>query len=311
MTKQWCFVAALALLAAQPALADEFIAVTPSGQTEALFDLDVTSTSDALASRCIDVGWVVISSTSTVVVCEAPMNTGQQVLGQLLLGNSYSTPPKRYLRFNLTKVENVSRVQASGWVETQMAFGQIQRADFSGPEFHNSAVGFLTSAGGRLPPGTTFPNHVRVGVTLDTISRDGAVVKEVEPEGAAAKAGIQIDDVIRRFAGERIKSEGDWWDGAARAAKAPTYEIEVVRGGKTQKVTLMREFRPPVIAPPASAIDEDLMRAAIGTKDAPRSTEMPPNFSIADEIAKLAGLRDQGLITDEEFERQKARLLEN
>ena len=38
--------------------------------------------------------------------------------------------------------------------------------------------------------------------------------------------------------------------------------------------------------------------------------QMPPdNLSIADEIKKLANLRDEGILTQEEFEKQKASLL--
>ena len=36
-----------------------------------------------------------------------------------------------------------------------------------------------------------------------------------------------------------------------------------------------------------------------------------PNASVADELTKLAQLRDSGVLTDEEFETQKERLLRN
>lgn len=39
------------------------------------------------------------------------------------------------------------------------------------------------------------------------------------------------------------------------------------------------------------------------------SSGKPPSFSIADELQKLATLRDQGVLTEEEFKEQKAKLL--
>jgi hypothetical protein len=267
----------------------------------------VTSTSDAIAGKCIDVGWIVISTTSTTVICEAPMNVGQSALTQLLIGNSYSTPPKRFMRFNIAGVQGASRVQANGWVETQMAFGQMQRQDFSGPEFHNSILGFLTAAGGRLPPGTTFPNHVMLGVELaGDYTDEGALVGSVDADSPADRAGIRGGDRVRRLAGERIKSEADWWDGAARAARDTTYEVEIVRSGERRRLTLERAFRPPVIAP---VIEEQSKPEAESFQREPVITTSVQPISIADELAKFAQLRDKGVITEEEFQEQKARLL--
>lgn len=42
---------------------------------------------------------------------------------------------------------------------------------------------------------------------------------------------------------------------------------------------------------------------------APPATPAPGGASLADEIRKLAGLRDEGLLTDEEFQEQKRKLL--
>jgi hypothetical protein len=141
------FVVALTLVSV-PALADEFMAVTPTGAAEMLFPNHATEVVGRLSNKCIDARWTVISSTPTDLVCEAPMNMGQSVLGQMLLGNSYSTPPRRFFRFNVAETNGVSRVQASGWMELQMAFGQIKRTDFSGPEFQNSIFSFMSAAGG-------------------------------------------------------------------------------------------------------------------------------------------------------------------
>ncbi|WP_030593770.1 DUF4429 domain-containing protein [Streptomyces globisporus] len=49
--------------------------------------------------------------------------------------------------------------------------------------------------------------------------------------------------------------------------------------------------------------------AAITAQHAPQQTGPAPSASLADELTKLASLRDQGILTPAEFEQQKARLL--
>lgn len=297
------FTAAVALLVvAAPAKADKYFAVTPSGLAEMMFagmPADVTS---RIASRCMDLKWTVISSNASEVTCESPLNMGQSILGQMLMGNSYSTPPRRFFRFNAAQVSGVTRVQASGWMELQMAFGQVKRADFTGPEFQNSIVMFLASAGGKYPVGTTFPNHVMMGFDSDLVAHGRYYVpkiKSVVPGSPAAKAGFQVGDLVTVIAGEKLKSDNDFLDAIARAAKTPTYDVEIVRGGQKLSFTLERAFRPtwteeviPVVpAPPVTAV----------------STTLP---SVADELAKLAKLKADGILSEAEFEAQKRKLLD-
>jgi hypothetical protein len=89
-------------------------AVTPSGATEAYFDMPVARTLDLLANKCIDLGWSVVSLSETIVTCQAPLNFGQSVVANLLIGNRYSTPPKLYYRFNLAGSGPSTHVHASG-----------------------------------------------------------------------------------------------------------------------------------------------------------------------------------------------------
>lgn len=59
----------------------------------------------------------------------------------------------------------------------------------------------------------------------------------------------------------------------------------------------------------------DFLRAKISTQKSqsslvPTPAENPSStMSVADELEKLAGLRDRGIITNEEFSAQKAKLL--
>ena len=243
-----------------------------------------------------------MSSSPTEVVCEAPLNFGQTLLGQLAMGNSYSTPPRRFFRFNLAKVNGISRVQASGWMELQMAFGQMRRTDFTGPEFHNSIIGFLSAAGGKLPVGTAFPNHVMLGVdgTLSMRGNEGGFdVTKIFPDMSAEKGGLALGDRIVKIASKKFKSDEDYLDATAKAAKTPVYDIEAIRSGKIVKLKMERAFRP-------SYNDETIPNAQPSAVAV--MAPMPP-VSIADELAKMAKLKADGILSEEEFQAQKAKLL--
>lgn len=291
---------ALSLAATMPALADEFFAVTPSGAAETLFPEDSAAVIGKLSSKCIDAKWTVISSSGMELMCEAPLNMGQSVLGQMLMGNSYSTPPRRFFRFNVAKVNGVSRVQASGWMELQMAFGQMKRTDFSGPEFQNGMVDFMLAAGGKLPRGTTFPNHVTFGIKAEpaTIGKyAGLRVISLDPGGAAEAAGIEPGDIISSVSNKRFKNTSDWLDALALATKSPEFPAEVIRAGKPIKVSVPRRYR--------AVIDEDV--TPTGKAEAVAVAGAGP--LVADELAKLAKLKSDGVLTGAEFEAAKAKLL--
>lgn len=244
-----------------------------------------------------------ISSDARELVREAPLNMGQSILGQMLMGNSYSTPPRRYFRFNVALVNGVSRVQASGWMELQMAFGQIKRTDFAGPEFQNNVMGFMASAGGKYPVGTRFPNHVMMGIQIQESPQGkyaGLRVTTIEPGSAAEKGGMQTGDIVVRIAKKRFKNIGDYLDATAKAAEAPDYDVEVLRGGASVTLKLERAYRP-------------IWTEVVVAKSAPATTAPAMSVaavpSVADELRKLAKLKEDGILSDGEFEAQKKKLL--
>jgi len=183
-----------------------------------------------------------------------------------------------------------------------MAFGQMRRTDFSGPEFHNGAINVMAAAGGKLPKGTTFPNHAVLGVGFEPVQNGKLTsmrVTSVQEGSAAAKAGVQVGDVVTAIAQKRLKGGDDLMDATAKAAKTPTYPIELTREGKPMKLTMDRDFRPP--------FEETVVAQAA----APVSVAVanPHTVSIADELVKLAKLKADGLITQAEFDAQKVKLL--
>lgn len=303
MRKLSCIAAAFLAAIPSAALADKYFAVTPSGATEMLFPDKPQIVSGKISSRCIDLHWTVTSSTANEVTCEAPLNFGQSLVGQMLMGNSYSTPPRRFFRFSINEINSISRVQAAGWMELQMAFGQMKRTDFSGPEFHNGAMNFLGAAGGKLPVGTTFPNHVLMGFDSDDTKIgdfQALRVTKLAPGMPAEKAGMKVGDVVSRVAGKRFKTSDAYLDATAKAAESPSYDVEVYRDGKLVKLTLERALRP--------TWTEQVV-ATLAPIDKPAQAVSPT--SVADELAKLAQLKSDGVLTDAEFEAQKKKILGN
>lgn len=304
MNNYQALVICAALAYASPAAADEYFAVTPSGSAETFFQQEPKAVIGLLSSRCIDAKWSLISSSETELVCEAPLSTGQSILGQMLMGNSYSTPPRRFFRYNVASVNGVSRVQASGWMELQMAFGQTRRTDFDGPEFQNSAISFMMGAGGKLPRGTMFPNHVMMGLQGKNTpmgSHAGLYITSVDAGGPAESAGLVSGDIIIRIGSKRLKSPDDWLDATASVTKNATYPVEVVRDGKPKTVTLARAFRP--------AISEEVAPIAVAPPAVSPDPAATPPPSLADEMAKLAKLKADGVLSEAEFQAAKAKLL--
>lgn len=286
-----------------PAFADEPMALTPSGSTEAFFDLSLVDTSDLLANSCVDYGWTTISSTPTVVMCELPISVGKAILSALA-GPKYATPPRHYIRFNLAGYRGLSRVQATGWEEIQTAFGQTQTTPMASDNYHNGVTSFLIGLGGHFPPGTTFPNHAMMGVEYEYVERpaNGMRLKSVIADGPFAEAGLQEGDIVLRIAGERIKGENDLSDGLHKAIKRETFQVEYLRNGERAKIDVPRVFRPDAGPLPEATVAA--AEPAAGT-----TTIIQNEMSIASELEALAGLLERGILTQEEFDEQKAKLL--
>ncbi|WP_439486900.1 SHOCT domain-containing protein [Blastomonas fulva] len=124
-------------------------------------------------------------------------------------------------------------------------------------------------------------------------------ITRIEPDSAAEGAGLQAGDVVTKIAGKRFKNSEGYLDATAKAASKPTYEIEYQRAGQARKSTLDRALRP--------AVTEQVV-AIPGVPAAP-VTSGNANLSVADELEKLAALRDKGILSGDEFEAQKKKLL--
>jgi serine protease Do len=69
----------------------------------------------------------------------------------------------------------------------------------------------------------------------------GALVKDVQPDTPAAKAGIKADDVIVRFDGEAVRSAAQLTRLVRETPAGRPVAIEVNRGGQVQRLTATLE----------------------------------------------------------------------
>src|SRR5690348_10328369 len=66
----------------------------------------------------------------------------------------------------------------------------------------------------------------------------GALVAEVDAEGPAAKAGIQKDDVITEFDGERVRSVAELRRLVRETPPGRTVKVRVSRQGETRDLNI-------------------------------------------------------------------------
>ena len=300
-------VGAIATFGAQPALADQPFAVTPNGRAEMMFDVPAMETADLLAGGCMNNNWAIKEQSPQHVLCEAPPTFGQSLLANLAMGNNYSTQPRLYYRFSIVQLSNETRVQANGWMGLQTAFGQNREMETYVKGFHNNAMDLMRSAGGRFPEGTAFPNHAYMGANLQYVEapKKGLVVTEVEAGSPFEAAGFKVGDMLYRVAGERWKGYNDIYDGLHKAAAKTEYEVEFYPSGSNdrKKVMVARVFR-------ATVGPLENPNPPFGSDDPSQTVVVQNEVSTADELAKFADLLSKGIITQEEFDAQKSKLLE-
>jgi len=255
--------AAAAAMLAGSALAAPLM-VTPSGRPDALFPGMTADTAQAkIASYCMDKAMTVVSTSPGQVVCEAKMGMMQSVLSQMLIGNSYSTPPRQLIRFNVVSLGADARVQANAWIETQMAFGQMRQEALDGDKINDGLESILLGAGGSLPAGTRIKSGAAyLGFQGSPEVRNAGrsqfsvwPVKGFQADSPAKEAGVQIGDVITKVNGERVKGDDEMGTRLARMMHSgkPDFALTVERNGVEQTITVPMRERPALKVPTSLA----------------------------------------------------------
>lgn len=137
----------VAMMMASPAAAAE------TGPVTVWFDGEQAAVSDKLAILCADRDAAVVEQDDRHLLCQREVSGGKGILAQALLGNSYSTEPQLMIRFAILRDGKAVRVQASQWVELQMAGGQTRRTPLDGRKQRLELENVLIDAGAHnLPP---------------------------------------------------------------------------------------------------------------------------------------------------------------
>jgi hypothetical protein len=109
-----------------------------------------------------------------------------------------------------------------------------------------TAVGALDGNGNQVPPGSI---GARIGTSLGNLSlakskvlglsaTTGALVEQLEPNGAAQKAGVRINDVITSLNGAPIAKAVDVRTALRHLAPGSTAELHLLRQGQPIKITV-------------------------------------------------------------------------
>lgn len=242
----------IAALALSSTAIAERQAITPSGLPDAIFASTTAENAvSKLANACMNRGWSISSQTSSQLICEIPVNGFKAAMQQMLIGNSYSTTPRSFVRFSVASLADNARAQANAWVETQMALGQMRQQPYQDDATIDNLMAFMIEAGGELPPGTVFPG-VYLGIN-GPIATDGKrtwfQVDKLAPGAAADRGGIRIGDKITSVAGKTFKDYGDFRKKVNKVAAGVQYPVTILRGGEQMTLQLVAETRPAVGTP--------------------------------------------------------------
>lgn len=251
--------------------------VTPSGKPDAVFSaMTAEQAQGKIASYCMDHAMSVSSNSPGQVTCELKMGMMQSALSQALIGNSYSTTPREFVRFSVVAIGPDARAQGNAWVETQMAFGQMRQQVIDGDAMNNSIENVLLASGGKLPSGTQMlPGVAWLGFEtgaivqrVDDRKRHSVFsVKSVDDGSPVHKAGLKAGDVVTKVDGQYAKDQDDMINKLAdvRRSGRATFPIIVERGGAMQVLTVESMERPVVgvgVAGPATTIVPTSAKAA-------------------------------------------------
>ena len=265
-------------LPAAPAMAQGLAvyARTPTGLAETLFDGDPEEAASQLADQCLSGGLSVVTKEAGAVTCQLPDD--REAGARADLGQAGRSGRPIFYRFQVEERGTATRVLANGWEEVAGFWGGTKQRDFDDPVFHNALMELMEQAGGRLPPGTRFPNHAMIGASFVARIRPepSLEVTEIKPDSPALRAGLQPGDLVTRIGNRRTRTLEDLNRSLVEAARAANFEIHFLREGREGVALLRSEFRPAVIAPMLAEAEEpelkDTLAAAAPVETPPAAT---------------------------------------
>lgn len=287
--------ALLGLTAPAPPVMAQGLAVyvrTPTGLAETLFDSDPAGAARQVADQCLAGGLELVERDDMAVTCRLPED--RDAGARLDLGRAAKSARPIFYRFQLEERGDATRVLASGWEEVGGFWGGTEQRELADPAFHNALIDLMVEAGGRLPPGTRFPNHAMIGA--DFIARErpeqALEVMAVEADSPAMRAGLQVGDLVTRIANRRTRTLEDLNRSLVDAAGAARFEIRFLRDGREGVALLRSEFRPAVTAPVLAEVEEPAAKIVAAEEPAAKvpATASLASFAGAMHAGSIAGV---------------------
>jgi membrane-associated protease RseP (regulator of RpoE activity) len=157
------------------------------------------------------------------------------------------------------------------------------------------------ASGGPLPLPT---GRAELGAQLDLtrLPQGGLRIAAVAVDGPAQAAGLMAGDVITRIAGVPVNSRGSFYVATKNAVDLDTFEIVYRRDGTEQTL----QFDPAARVVTAS---DDAQAIAHEATPSGQAAASDTEAKLA-ELERLGDLRDRGILSEEEFEAMKAKILQ-
>lgn len=94
--------------------------------------------------------------------------------------------------------------------------------------------------------------HARIGVSISDVTPDnasffhlnsasGAVISQVEPDSAGAKAGLKVGDVITQMDGKKVDDAGQLQAAIVESHPGTKVQLGIIRDGKTETIPVTLE----------------------------------------------------------------------
>lgn len=225
------------------AYAGELTVLDRTNSPEGIFtNVEPDELSSQIASKCMDRKWSVVEQSKFAILCTHEDKT-LNAITSLLGGNKYSTPPVMHHRFNIVKLSNGVRVQASEWTESQNAFGRVDRSESGALEPEK----ILRELGGEYPDGTKFECcHLgATGIFEGTGNTATFQVVAVRQGTAASEAGLVTGDKITAINAKPLKDEKTLNWRLSRTKEGKPFSMTIQRDGQTLTVNAVAKPFPP------------------------------------------------------------------
>jgi serine protease Do len=123
--------------------------------------------------------------------------------------------------------------------------------------------------------------------SLDLPVKDGVFVQSVTAGSAAEKAGIREGDIIVSFDGKNISGLEDLYRIIGNSAPGKKFNIEYIRNGKNEKVTIVPDLRPSddtALQSGKDNSDENKIDEDLGISVQPVSEKMVRYYNVPEDV---------------------------